>query len=47
MAVKEHRHCSLPYEIWNRYFSQHLVMEWYIDLPLVKVERAWRDGLKR
>jgi len=24
MAVKGHRHCSLQYEIWNRYFAHHL-----------------------
>ncbi len=46
MAVKEHRHCSLQCEIWNRYFSQRLVVESYIYPPLAKVERAWWDGLK-
>jgi hypothetical protein len=47
MAVKEHRHYSLQYEIWNRYFSQHLVVEGHIDLHLAKVAKAWRDGIKR
>ena len=41
------RKWRVPLTLLGRVGGRRLVVEGYIDLPLTKVERAWRDGLKR
>jgi len=40
------RKWQVPLTLLGRVGGKRLVVEGYIDLPLAKVERAWRDGLK-
>ena len=37
---------QVPLTLLGRLGGKRLAVEGYIDLPLVKVERAWRDGLQ-
>jgi len=41
------RKWQVPLTLLGRVGGKHLVVEGYIDLPLAKVARAWRDGLKQ
>jgi hypothetical protein len=40
------RKWQVPLTLLGRVGGKRLVVEGYIDLPLAKAERAWRDGLK-
>ncbi len=40
------RKWQVPLTLLGRVGGKRLVVEGYIDLPLAKVEKAWRDGLK-
>ncbi len=40
------RKWQVPLTLLGRVGGKHLVVKGYIDLPLAKVARAWRDGLK-
>ncbi len=41
------RKWQVPLTLLGRVGGKRLVVEGYIDLPLAKVEKAWRDGLKQ
>jgi phosphoribosylformylglycinamidine synthase len=41
------RKWQVPLTLLGRVGGKRLVVEGYVDLPLAKVARAWRDGLKR
>jgi phosphoribosylformylglycinamidine synthase II len=41
------RKWRVPLTLLGRVSGRRLVMEGYVDLPLAKVAKAWRDGLKR
>jgi phosphoribosylformylglycinamidine synthase len=41
------RKWQVPLTLLGRVSGKRLVVEGYVDLPLAKVERAWRGGLKR
>jgi len=41
------RKWQVPLTLLGRVGGKRLVVEGYIDLPLAKVARAWRDGLER
>jgi hypothetical protein len=40
------RKWQVPLTLLGRVGGRRLMVEGYIDLPLAKVEKAWRDGLK-
>jgi phosphoribosylformylglycinamidine synthase II len=44
--TKAARKWQVPLTLLGRVGGRRLVVEGYIDLPLAKVEKAWRDGLK-
>jgi phosphoribosylformylglycinamidine synthase len=41
------RRWQVPLTLLGKIGGKRLVVESYIDLPLAKVERAWRDGVER
>ena len=41
------RKWQVPLTLLGRVGGRRLVVDGYIDLPLAKVKRAWRDGLKQ
>jgi len=41
------RRCQVPLTFLGKLGGKRLVVEGYVDLPLAKAERAWREGLNK